>query len=632
MAKEKMNDSSQRVDKQPIRTEDVDPVTFSIVRHRLWMLVDEMAITLKQTTTSEIVAEALDFQTALLAADGAVLVTGSYSQIMTMPMHFGVKYILENLSENPGIKDGDHFIFNDPYLGQSTHQGDTSIVRPIFHDGEIVAWAGTCCHEQDIGATLTPGVKITEVYQEGLRMSPIKLVEAGHVRKDVFDALINMIRIPAVALDYQAQIAANNVAAERLCDLIDSYSLKTVQASVNRLMSNSKEMLQELLKRLPRGVASHLHRIDHDGHENRVYELHCSLTNSGDRLKIDLTGTSIQAPGNLNSGYGGTWGGVLGGTLLWLGEANIPWNQGIFDRLELVLPEGSIVNAKPPAPMSGGSCQGCYATIQSIGLCLSRFMAATEEFMDWAMAGWMGAISAMGPFGINQYGENYFTRLLDHNHGGGGATCDMDGDDVVGCLGGTSQMINIESYEEKTPILFLFRRITPDTGGPGKYRGGMALEEALIPHQAPEGEEVNLSFIGSGAEQPNSTGLFGGYPGCINLYKVVRDSDAREQLERKVIPTQLDEIHGRVERMPPKGLDVLWRNDTIHYYVQGGGGWGDPLDRKPDSVALDFRNAMVTRQHARDAYGVVLDGESGDVDIAGTEKLRAQMREERLQC
>jgi len=608
---------------------DIDPVTFSIVRHRMFMLVDEMATTLMKTSTSPVLSESMDFNTGLYTPDGDVIATGPFAMIMTMPMRFGIKYITEKFSEDPGIADGDQFIFNDPYLGMCTHQGDTSIVKPIYYDGELIAWSGACCHELDIGATLTPGVPITEVYQEGLRMSPIKLVEKGRVRIDVFNALINMVRMPVVGLDYRAQIASNNVASERFQELVDEYDLDTVKATIKQLIIYSREMTQERLTMLPDGVASHLQFMDHDGQENRIYEVRCKMTNRGGRLKLDFTGSSPQAPGMLNSGYGGTWGGVLEGILLWL-AGDIPWNQGIFNCMELVLPEGIIINALPPSPMGGGSIGGCNAAAKCTAMCLARFMSASDEYRDWAMAGWL-TVNGMAISGTaNQFGTPFTYTVLDHDAGGCGATCDADGDDVVGVSKPTQQIPNVESHEEFHPILFLFRRIAPDTGGPGKYRGGMALEEAIIHHGIPEDQGIVFQLKGSGAEQPNSPGLSGAYPGCINLYRVVRDSDTRAQLERGFVPTHLEEFNGTVERLPPKCLDLLRRNDTMYYYVSGGGGWGDPLDREPEDVARDFRNGLVSEGHAREAYGVVVVAEAGKVDHDGTEKLRERMREERL--
>jgi N-methylhydantoinase B len=305
----------------------VDPITFEIVRHKLDAINEEQAIALKEVSVSPIVTDASDFNNALYTADGRIASMGPQVVFHSGSMPVVLRYVME-LFEGE-IEDGDMFVVNDPFYG-AVHHPDISLVAPIFHDGRLVAWSGVAAHQVDMGGLSVGSISVRarEKQQEGLMMPPMKLMERGRLRQDLWRLIMNMTRQPQmVGLDVRGFIASNAVGRDRLRELIERYGVDTVTTVMEELIRYSERRMRERLRTLPDGEFRARGWIDHDGEANRVYRVDVRLEKRGDTLHCDLSECSPQAPTYLNSAEGALVGAVFGGVAPVMG-AGITRNPG----------------------------------------------------------------------------------------------------------------------------------------------------------------------------------------------------------------------------------------------------------------------------------------------------------------
>ena len=300
----------------------MDPVTFEIIRHKLEVINEEQAIALKEISVSPIVNAASDFNNALYTADGRIASMGPQVVFHSGAMPIVLRHVMEAFADEE-IRDGDMFVVNDPYYG-AVHHPDVSLVAPIFHEGTLVAWAGVAAHQVDMGGMSVGSisVKAREKFQEGLMMPPMRLIEGGQLRRDVWRLILNMTRQPTmVALDLRGFIASNVVAREQLLELIGRYGRETVITVMEELIRYSERRMRERLRELPDGQFRSRGFLDHDGLENRVYHTDVRIEKEGDRIRFDLSESSPQSPGYINCTEGCLVGAVFGGTAPLLGHA-----------------------------------------------------------------------------------------------------------------------------------------------------------------------------------------------------------------------------------------------------------------------------------------------------------------------
>ncbi len=607
----------------------VDPTTFEVIRHRLQSITDEQAIALKSVSGSPIVTEATDYCCGLYMADGSIVTMGRQVLFHAGTTSQVIKGVIRKCAEDPGINDGDMFIVNNPYDG-AVHPPDVSVVAPIFYQGELVAWGGCAAHELDVGGMVFGSwcSKATEIQQECMILPPVKLIEKGKVRRDIWEMIMAMSRLPfMLGLDLKAMIAANNVAKRRLTAMIERYSLGTVQGVMNGLIELSETRFRNRLKELPDGVFRGVDFLDHDGHANRIYKLDLAITKEGDRVTYDFSKTSKQSPGFINCTKSGMIGGFFAGTLPLLAH-DIPQNQGILNAIDLVAPEGIVNNAKWPAPVSSGTCATVWVTKNITTGALARLLGCSEKYYREVQSVTAGSMAVLNLAGLNQYGEPFGTLLLDPICGGGGAYSYKDGLDGSGAFEiPLPSIANVETNENFSPILYLYRRFVPDSGGPGKYRGGRSGGLAFTVHDA---DSLSASLTTHGVESPNSAGVFGGFPGSCNVNLHIKHTDLLEGFLNGDLPSTSEEFRGDVTDLGAKpGEFKIDHGDIFEYTWQGGGGYGDALDRNPEQVKDDVDTGAVSGACAEAIYGVVLTG-PGQVDLARTEALRQRMRDRRL--
>lgn len=610
----------------------VDPVTFAIVRHKLEAINEEQAIALKEVSVSPIVTDASDFNNALYTADGRIASMGPQVVFHSGSIPVVLRHTME-LFPQEEIEDGDMFVCNDAFYG-AVHHPDVTLVAPLFHDGKLIAWSGVAAHQVDMGGLSVGSISVRarEKQQEGLMMPPMKLIERGKLRADLWRLIMNATRQPEmVGLDLRGFIACNMVARERVRDLIADYGAETMLTVMEELIRYSERRIRERLLELPDGVFRTRGFIDHDGIENRIYRTDVKLAKERDTLRIDLSESSPQAPTFINCAEGALVGGVFGGVAQWLG-ADIPWNHGILNALEVVAPEGLIVNARRPAATGAATIGQAWTIVSATSHAVGKMLAFSDSLRRHSFAVTHGTFAALFTGDRNQHGEGYGNQLIDAQIGGGGASAEADGIDQAGGIPAPKPHIaNVEANELHGPFLFLYRAFFEDTGGDGAFRGGRAAGTAWTPHGV---ERLRNAITAHGVEVPVSYGQFGGWPGVCNRQQVVRRSRIRDlyaegeqplTLESVLAPLDLPTLGGEVEELEAKVDEfVIGPGDVVQYTWQGGGGYGDPLDRDPGRVARDVEARKISPTRALDTYGVVLG------DEPATERRRAEIRAERL--
>ncbi len=608
----------------------LDPVTFEVLRHRLWEINDEQGLIAAQISGSAAVYEAGDYNTCILTPEGDGLFVGVYVIRQAAALDMVVKTILEQFRGDGGIADGDMFITNDPWAG-ALHMNDMALVTPVFWQGEIVAWIGIVMHEMDVGGPV-PGswtVGARDVYGEAPLIPPLKVMEGGRLRREIERLLLRNSRTAAVnGLNLHARIASQHRTKARLHEIIRRYGVETFLAVQREIIRTVRETLRRRLRELPDGAWSENGYLDHDGRANVLYELRCTMVKRGDRLTFDFRGTAKQAPGGVNCAPGGLYAGVQQ-IIFPMFCYDVPWcNGALRGVVDIVAEPGTINNATHPAGVSMAPVNACQATGNLVISCLSKMYACSARYREEAMAVWYPGINGIVLGGVTQEGRPLAHVLLDPV-GGGGARSFKDGIDASGALIAPSYAIpNVERNESLYPILQVYRKHKRDTAGAGTFRGGVGIEFCLIPHDNPA--PLGVVVFSTGVSQPEARGIAGGCPGSVERDLVFRGADVRARFARGEVPADAEEISAaRVDLPQAKDQLELGDEDALVNFCSGGGGYGDPLGRDPALVGRDVRLDLVSREVAERVYGVRVDAD-GELDEAGHAACREAIRARRL--
>jgi N-methylhydantoinase B len=599
----------------------VDPVTFEILSHRVYQIAMEMGTTLERVGGTVNTTQMHDYMAALYLPNGDVLCAGDAMGWHVACAGVAVKRIIERFEKDGGIYADDIFLLNDPYVA-AIHQSDVYVVSPIHFKEKLMGWSATFVHVMDIGA-LSPGgnsPEATEICHEGIRIPGIKLVERGELRKDFFDAFINMTRQPImVALDLKCEIAANNVAKSRMQDLYEQFGPELVTAVSQEMLHYSESILRKRLEEIPDGTWRESGSIE----AGDTWTVEITLKKQGDRLLFDFSGSSAQAKKGINMPYHATFGACYEAILCTLAY-DLPKNHGALSPIDVIAPAGTVVNCTPPAPVSLNTTSG-GATVKYVANSVIMQMLATS-------AKWSGEVMALNAghrlarhAGVNQHGNYYVSTLSEGALDGVGAGSYRDGEDT----GTGLSCHNIEWLEANFPLLYLFRRHTHGGAGAGKYRGGMGSESALTTYDAPKGKIRGVA-LGVAGLRNSGQGLFGGYPGAPSLLSLIQGARVTERIASKQSPDRLEELGGESKLLPYCEFD-LGQDDILYMRMSSGGGYGDPLDREAERVLRDIEDGIVSRQDAQQIYGVVIDGDVPRVNQIATKRLRTDLFKQRLQ-
>jgi len=507
----------------------MDPITFSIIRHRLYRVVEEAVITLKHVSGSAITNEGHDLMVSLYEADGTLLLGGvGFLHHLTSAAE-ACKSIIRRFEGD--VHEGDLFLLNDPFTA-ALHTSDIYLVSPIHYKGELIAWSACFVHVYDIGA-MNPGgfaPDAVDVFSEGFSSPGLKIVDRGNLRQDVWDTILNMVRGPEmVALDLRSMIACNNVAKDRMVALVEKYGLPTFQETCKSLVAQSESRLRERLRELPDGSWQSRQYFDVKG---EVYKILLKMTKKDDELTFDFTGSSPQSKYSVNCTKWASLGGLFA-PLFPLLCYDITWNEGVIRPIKVIAPEGSIVNCTKPSPVSVATVGAIQSVNNAACTTIAKMLASHDKYADQTSAVWHANHFAVFMFGKNQKGGDSIGILTETFAGAGGARTFADGVDIGGEIPNPiSRMANVETVEAMFPVRYLFRRRLKDSGGGGEFRGGTGGELALIPHDAPDGG-LNYVLSGKGSKFPQSEGLDGGNPGAINDYVWVHSEDSKDSKDSK---------------------------------------------------------------------------------------------------
>ncbi len=592
----------------------IHPVVYEVVRNRLLAVTEEMRIALQSVSGSPTVTEATDFFTGIYLPDGSFATMGFQVTHEAPP----VGALIRHLNGTGGaINDGDMFIGNDPYVG-ALHQNDVQMTGPIFAGGRLAAWAGVMAHETDMGgmnfASWCPTA--TEIYQEGLRIPGVKLVDRGELRADVLEMILAASRLPAaLGLDIRAFIATINVARGRMASLFQRYGAELVCDVMGRMIDNSESAVRERLAALPDGVVHVRDFLEHDGHQNRLYIVDLVATKTADALTLDFSGSSEQAPGFINATRHGLAGGVTGALIPTLGFG-IPWNAGLLRPVTITAPDGLICTAQHPAPVGSATVETIWTVTNVVQKALNLLLACSPDFACRAQAVSSGTMATFNLGGVNQFGERFGLHLLDPLAGGSGAFAGRDGVNAGGPVAVPMPSIaDVESNEQVSPLFYVHRRLLPGSGGAGRHRGGHSAEVALTLRGVAGATALVMTH---GAEVPNSAGLFGGWPGTTVSQRFI----TAEDVAAGAGPDQAAPLGPKPGPLPMRPGDVF----LVSW--QGGGGYADPLQRQAEQVLADVQAGLLSAAQAARHYGVVLA--AGQVDAAATARARQQARAERV--
>ena len=599
----------------------MDPITFSIIRHRLYRVVEEAVITLKHVSGSAITNEGHDLMVSLYEADGTLLLGGvGFLHHLTSAAE-ACKSIIRRFDGD--VHEGDLFLLNDPFTA-ALHTSDIYLVSPIHYKGELIAWSACFVHVYDIGA-MNPGgfaPDAVDVFSEGFSSPGLKLVDRGNLRQDVWDTLLNMVRGPEmVALDLRSMIACNNVAKDRMVALVEKYGLPTFQETCKSLVTQSESRLRERLRELPDGSWQSRQYFDVKG---EVYKVLLKMTKKDDELTFDFTGSSPQSKYSVNCTKWASLGGLFA-PLFPLLCYDITWNEGVIRPIKVIAPEGSIVNCTKPSPVSVATVGAIQSVNNAACTTIAKMLASHDKYEDQTSAVWHANHFAVFMFGKNQRGGDAIGILTETFAGAGGARTFADGVDIGGEIPNPiSRMANVETVEAMFPVRYLFRRRLKDSGGGGEFRGGTGGEIALVPHDAPDGG-MHYVLSGKGSKFPQSEGLNGGNPGALNDYVWVHSDDSKAS--HNCFSQSLSSIPGEKESIS-WGVFPLMGNDALYVRWNGGGGVGDSLDREPSAVLSDVINSLISTEAAKEIYGVVISNNL--VDEAKTIELRNFLKSERV--
>ncbi len=604
----------------------LDPIDFEVLKHRLWQINDEQSAAIKTISASPIVVEGNDFNTGLFTAAGDVVVAGIGSVVHVTTMGDTLREIIRKAGR---IRDGDIYLTNDPFMG-ALHQNDVVMASPVFVDGEVFLWIGNVLHHPDVGG-IDEGsfcINARSIYQDPPRYF-LKIVDAGEPSPEVEHTFVTNSRLPdMVLLDLGAQIGAINRARQRIDSLIAEQGPDTVRAVMERSIDVAEAQVRAAIAELPEGSWTGNAYMDGDrvGSE-RIHRVALRLSKEGETLHFDYTGSSPQVDAAVNSTYPATVGGSAVPLFSFLCQGDIDWNEGLRRCMRVTAPEGSVVNARFPAPVSISTVGFRWLVTVAAAEAIARMFASSERFRDRVCPSWNSSSNCNNVFATAADGKRVGALLSDHRGSGGGARSFADGFDHAGTITSfASSMGNVEGTEWKLPVLYVYRRSIPDSGGAGRFRGGLTAEIALVP----EGADalVLKSTNTAGTDQTNAHGIAGGYPGAGSQTSVIRETGIRESIRRGAPPGSVEGFAGRIEHLASKDEAVLGPDDALVFYPAGGGGYGDPLDREPEAVAADIAEGRVTRDVAREQYGVVLAG-NGGVDRDATEIARDATRRAR---
>lgn len=553
---------------------DLDPITLEIISNGLRSITDETFIALTKSSYSTNIKERRDHSTAICDIEGRLIVQAENS----LPIHLAsmcglmgnllAKYKLEK------IEDGDLFVANDPHVAGGTHLPDINLAMPVFTEGKLTAFVCNIAHHADVGG-MAPGSMaggMSEIYQEGLRIPVVRLFRRGELQEDLFELLLLNVRIPEERRgDYYAQIASCRLGRRRLLDAYETYSVNTINAAFQDIVSRTEQRMREAVASIPDGTYTFEDMMDDDGLGTVDIPIKVRIDVAGDRVKFDFNGTSPQVAGNINVTLNATQAAVAY-CLKALLDPEIPNNQGVLNVCEIECPSGSLLNCTPPAPVAARA-----NTSQRI---IDVIIGALADALPDAVVGAANGANTTAVFsGVDPVtGKDYL--YLETLGGGFGGRNDRDGKDGVQVHITNTSNLPVEVIEMEYPLRVVSYGLVEDSGGAGTYRGGMGLRREITP------VGHDCIFNGAGERFRHAPwGVFGGADGGRGRFLHTHPNASEEQLEIK-----------------PSGI-VLKEGAKILVETPGSGGYGAPDQRSEADIETDRRSGKFSDAYLKRHYG-----------------------------
>jgi N-methylhydantoinase B len=580
-----------------------DPVTTEIVLGAFETICYEMATHVSLTATTPILNQSNERNATILDATGqlAALSVGipQFMLSSTLPVRFAVEFFGPG-----GLADGDVLVANDPYHGGG-HLPDYNVFAPVFHDGECVLIASIQCHHADTGGGAPGGYNVNapDIWAEGVRFPALKIYERGEKRRDVEYMIAVNNRTPTFLGDLRAQVGAAQLGVRRLREICERFGIETVRAAVTSIIAYAKRRLKEEVARWPDGVYESDAYVDHDPHGMKDIHVHCKVTVKKSDLTIDFTGSDDRPDIQAYSTFGNTRGYVVA-QLAAMMDPTIPKNEGFFDSIELIVPKGCCLN--PPDGKSVAA--GTHHPGTEVGEAIAKALERVVPERSCPQVYKMGMPTVI--FGTNpRDGKLFIDHSVDTFAAYCGAVKGQDGWGGHNVSFGNLIRATAEINEAIFPVRHLARDYETDSGGAGEFRGNCG---SLYRKQVLTPSTIYTYVVGKKYPMP---GIAGGAPGSPN---------------RLVVRAGGPDVH---EVGDTAGYIAHAAGERYEYHYGGGGGWGDPLERPPDTVLSDVLDEYVSVEAARREYGVVLTGDlwalTLAIDHAATDALRAEMRSAR---
>lgn len=620
----------------------VEALEVDRIRKRLAGALDE-GFDMCEATGAAPGAQWGDLTTAIYTAAGDVTYLSSHGVIaFSAVLHHPIRYIMKYWRDEPtvGVRPGDGFIHNDARYG-NIHNTDQSMIMPLFRDGEIIAWVAATIHEGENGACEPGGMPSGSEtpFDDGLRMSPFKVVEGGEIRRDLLTFLQHSVRDPKLQLaDMKVKLGAVQRIMERVDALVDEVGTETFIAALRLTVEDVETEVRRRITELPDGVVAFNQYIDSTLKENVVMKYACKITVRGDEMEIDLRGSS---PEILNRAINAPLCSVKAlfvQAILGFWWPDLPRCTSVLSPLTIISDEGTFVDASYDAPM-GSSLQPIFRSFSALQTSWSKMQFSNPEKFANVVAPWFNQINTFLFGGVTQHGEQVGNVCADINGMAGGAKPFTDGEDAVAPMFcAMADMGEQEIIEQGVPFMQLVsKRLVRDNMGFGKFNGGMGYEMMVASEDTPMWGFMTVS---SGSKTSSVSGLFGGY-GCgtyplarvkgINIYDVIREDPSQFDLSMEKVMNEQPFVDGRYSTHH-MGLQFdVAADGELYMIAQGsGGGYGDPLERAPELVARDLELDRVSGKVARELFGVVCDPQTFVVDRQATEQLRTDHRAARI--
>ena len=553
---------------------DLDPITLEIIHNALRSVTDETFIALMKSAYSTNIKERRDHSTGFIDTRGRLVVMSDASLPVHLGSLLGVTGTLLRQYSMDEIHEGDIFIANDPHVAGGTHLPDVTLVMPVFVEGTLLGFTGNIAHHADIGG-MTPGSLaggMTEIYQEGVRIPLIKLFRRGELQTDLLALLLLNVRVPDERRgDYFAQVAACRLGARRLAEIATTYPPALLNAAFDAIIARTEQRMRDAVQTIPDGTYTFEDMLDDDGHGTYDIPIQVRIDVTGNRIRLDFTGTSPQVPGNLNTGLNAAQAAACYAIKALL-DPEIPSNQGVLDVVEVFVPEGTLINCKFP----GAVAQRATTCQRIVDVVLGALTPALPEATVGAANGanTTAVFSGVDP----ATGQPYV--YLETLGGGFGGRATKDGKDAVQVHITNTSNLPVESIEMEYPLLVEGYSVVEDSGGAGTFRGGAGLRRTVRPIGH------TCTFNGAGERfRHQPWGVFGGHPGSTGRYLLQDDAGNTTRLDDK-----------------PMGVTVTPEH-TVVIETPGAGGYGPPGQRDPERVQEDIRSGKFSPDYITSHYG-----------------------------